>query len=112
MKEEVFIYKNNEYVIFIGTNKHENFELIDASDETDVWFHVENEPSGHLIIKNNGSLRDIPKQVIKYGAYLCKINSKAKTQKQCSIMYTELKNVSKTNVIGQVNVSTYKVVNV
>jgi predicted ribosome quality control (RQC) complex YloA/Tae2 family protein len=112
MKEDIFVYGNNEYIILIGTNKHENNQLIDESKETDIWFHVENEPSCHLIVKNDGNIRDIPKQVIKRGAYLCKINSKAKTQKECSIMYTQLKNVSKTNIIGQVNVSTYKVVNV
>jgi predicted ribosome quality control (RQC) complex YloA/Tae2 family protein len=112
MKEELFEFKSNEYSILIGTNKHENFELIDASVETDVWFHVENEPSCHVILKNEGPIRDIPKQVIKRCAYLCKINSKAKTQNQSYIMYTQLKNVVKTEIIGQVNVSSYKVVNV
>jgi predicted ribosome quality control (RQC) complex YloA/Tae2 family protein len=110
MKAEIFDFKNNEYNLLIGTNKHENFQLIDESVETDIWFHVENEPSCHVILKNDGQMRDIPKQVIKRGAYLCKINSKAKTQKECSIMYTQLKNVTKTKVIGQVNVTHYKVV--
>jgi predicted ribosome quality control (RQC) complex YloA/Tae2 family protein len=110
MKVEIFDFKNNEYNILIGTNKYENFQLIDESVETDLWFHVENEPSCHVILKNDGQIRDIPKQVIKRSAYLCKINSKARTQKECSIMYTQLKNVSKTKVIGQVNVTHYKVV--
>ena len=110
MKVEIFDFKNNEYNLLIGTNKHENFQLIDECVETDIWFHVENEPSCHVILKNDGQMRDIPKQVIKRGAYLCKINSKAKTQKECSIMYTQLKNITKTKVIGQVNVTHYKVV--
>jgi predicted ribosome quality control (RQC) complex YloA/Tae2 family protein len=107
MKQEVFEYKSIEYIFFIGKNKEENFKIIDESVETDIWFHVNDEPSCHVILKNTDKLRDIPKQVIKKGAYLCKINSKAKT-KLATIMYTPLMHVTKTDVIGQVIVETFK----
>jgi predicted ribosome quality control (RQC) complex YloA/Tae2 family protein len=108
MKEDIFECGSETYVFLVGKNKHENFEIIDDSLETDIWFHVEHEPSCHVVLKNinNYKLHEIPRQVINHGVYLCKINSKVKT-KRTSIMYTPLKNVKKTNVVGQVIVTNY-----
>jgi predicted ribosome quality control (RQC) complex YloA/Tae2 family protein len=108
----IFEFDSIEYTIFIGRNKYNNFELIDDSMDSDVWFHVQGESSCHVILKNSGKLRDIPRQVIKRCAYLCKINSKAKTKKKCNIIYTQLENVVKTEIIGQVAVQSYKSVEV
>jgi len=112
MKKDIFTLGSNQYLILIGTNKHENFELIDNSLDTDVWFHIDNEPSCHVILKHEGTVRELPKQVIKRCAYLCKINSKAKTQSHATVIYTALQNVEKTDVIGQVHVSNCKMVSV
>lgn len=112
MKEEIFGFRSGEYVFIIGRNKEDNFRIIDESVETDIWFHVEGEPSCHVILKNSDNIRDIPKQVIKHGAYLCKINSKAAKSNKTTIMYSPLKNVEKTAIMGQVLVSSYKTVSV
>ena len=53
-------------------------------------------------------MREIPKQVIKRCAYLCKINSKAKTLKKCAIIYTQIVKITKTDTIGQVIVGDHK----
>lgn len=108
MKTYIFEYDSINYTIHIGVDKYNNFELIDNSMDSDIWFHVDGEPSCHVILKNTGKLRDIPKQVIKRCAYLCKINSKAKTQKKCNIIYTKLENVVKTEIVGQVAVQSFK----
>ena len=108
MKEVVFEHGSQSYMFLIGENKYENFDIIDESQATDVWFHVENEPSCHVILRNpnNDKMHDIPRQVIRRGVYLCKIHSKAKT-KITTIMYTPLKHVQKTNIVGKVIVSNY-----
>lgn len=112
MKQEIFDYNSVEYNIFIGQNKFENFELIDETMPTDIWFHVENIPSCHIILKTETPLKMVPRQVIKRCAYLCKINSKAKTLKKCNVIYTTIDHVKKTDIIGKVNVSNYKTMNV
>ena len=112
MKIEVYNYGYTNYTIIVGKNKNENFEIIDESVDTDIWFHVNNEPSCHVILKNTNKMRDIPLHVIKHCAYLCKINSKAKTQKKCSVIYTQIKNVIKTEHVGQVAVSSFKSVSI
>lgn len=112
MKIHEFEFESIKYTIIIGQNKLENFKLIDDSNLYDIWFHIESEPSCHVILKNSDGikLRDIPRQVVKRCAYLCKINSKAKTKNNCSVIYTQLENVLKTNIIGKVAVDKYKTV--
>ena len=112
MKKEVFEHNSIEYIIEIGQNKHDNFDIIDSACLTDIWFHVEDMPSCHVILKTDQKITSIPKQVIKRCAYLCKINSKAKTQSKCNISYTTIDNVSKTEIIGQVHVKKCKTVSV
>ena len=36
-----------EYIV--GQHANDNFEIIDNSKEDDIWFHINNEPSGHVI---------------------------------------------------------------
>ena len=114
MKVIQFEYNSTPYTIVIGRNKEDNFTIIDNSHDSDLWFHVEDEPSCHVILKNdnNTSLKNIPRQVIKQCAYQCKIHSKAKFKKECSVIYTPLSNVLKTEIVGKVAVSEYKTVKV
>jgi predicted ribosome quality control (RQC) complex YloA/Tae2 family protein len=112
MKVIDFIFNSNTYTAIIGKNKTDNFKIIDDATDNDIWFHVQGEPSCHVILKNSTELKNIPRQVIKQCAYMCKINSKAKTKKNSVIIYTPLCNVIKTEIVGQVAVSKYKSVNV
>jgi len=112
MKQEIFAHKSKQYIIEIGENKKDNFDIIDSSCETDIWFHVEGIPSCHVILKTEQKMSDIPHQVIKRCAYLCKINSKAKTKSKCGISYTTINNVTKTEILGQVKVKNCKTVSV
>ena len=107
MKIEIFTHGSKEYTISIGKNKEENWQLIDASNPHDVWFHVDNQPSCHVIIKNEDKvkLKDIPRQVFKRAAYLCKINSAAKTQPKCDVIYTVISQITKTQIVGQVTIT-------
>lgn len=97
-------HKSAKYTILVGKDKHDNERLIDDATENDVWFHVADYPSSHVILKNdaNDSLRDIPKQVIKRCACLCKSHSSVSSMDKCEIIYTQIKNVTKTDVVGQV----------
>ena len=107
MKTELFIHGSKEYEIYIGKNKEENWQLIDASNSDDVWFHIDNQPSCHVILKNTDKvkLRDIPRQVLKRAAYLCKINSLTKTQPKCDVIYVAISAITKTQIVGQVVVN-------
>ena len=114
MKIIQFEYNSTPYTIVVGRNKEDNFKIIDDSHDNDLWFHIEDEPSCHVILKNpdKTSINKIPKQVVKHCAYQCKINSKAKYLGKCNVIYTPLFNVLKTEIVGKVAVSEYKTVTV
>lgn len=102
MIHETFYFDGNTYEILIGQNKHENSELVCSSHEDDLWFHVQDMPSCHVILRHVIGVKKYPKQVIKRCAYLCKINSKSKILPKCDIIYTNLSNITPTDVIGEV----------
>jgi predicted ribosome quality control (RQC) complex YloA/Tae2 family protein len=112
MKTELFNYNNKIYTIIIGKNKNENWEIIDDSCESDIWFHISELPSCHVILKNTEKINSIPRTVIKRCAYLCKINSSAKTISKCDVIFATISNVKKTNIVGQVSVKESKIVSV
>ena len=65
-------------------------------------------PSCHVLLKNDEKLRLVPRQVIKRCAYLCKINSSAKTMPKCNVIYAPISEVKKTEIVGQVKVGISK----
>ena len=108
MKKEVFTYNNVEYVIYIGKNKNENWSLIDAAEESDIWFHVKDVPSCHVILKCSGKLKEVPRAVLSHCGVLCKKNS-GKSNEKSEIIYTSVKNVKKGVHEGSVVVTSAKV---
>jgi predicted ribosome quality control (RQC) complex YloA/Tae2 family protein len=112
MKTDIFNYNNTTYTIIIGKNKNENWSIIDDACENDLWFHILDMPSCHVILKTYEKINLVPRQVIKRCAYLCKINSSAKTMSKCDVIYTPVSNVKKTSIVGQVTVTQSKMVSV
>ena len=115
--KEVFIPKLNLDITFvIGQNATENFQIIDDSQPNDLWFHVAEFPSCHVIAKINDVMSSINRKDIKYivkqGAILCKQYSKYKSVKNLDINYTEINNVQKTSVVGSVITSNTKIIKI
>lgn len=112
MKIENIYYDSidREITFLIGNNAHENFDILDQSNGNDIWFHAKDYPSCHVIAKIPFEMnRNILKPIIKKGALLCKQNTnKLLLIKNLKIIYTEVNNIKKTNVIGTVNVSNKK----
>jgi predicted ribosome quality control (RQC) complex YloA/Tae2 family protein len=114
----------------VGSNAKNNFELIDQADPNDLWFHLHNEASCHVIacFKNiQYTTRDdeLPncydinfdylekkekQQIIKQGALICKQYSKLKSAKNVPIIYTKIEDVQKTDVVGSVLTTKGKII--
>lgn len=109
MKQETYTFNNIHYTILIGQNATDNTEIVQSASQHDTWFHVENNPSCHVLLKYDSSMK-VPLQVLKRCAYLCKINSKAKYEKLSNIIYTRASNVIPTNIPGKVLSSHCKVI--
>lgn len=59
----------DEYKIMLGRSKKENIRLLEISKADDLWLHIKDMPSSHVIIR--GSKKSIPKEVINFAAKLC-----------------------------------------
>ena len=126
-----YIPSLNVNIIYkIGRNARDNFNLIDESDKDDLWFHINNKPSCHVIarlqnIRFTTQDNDLPnyydihfdtlenkqkQQIIKQGALICKQFSKFKSEKNVEVVYTKIENVVKTEIIGSVLASKSKII--
>jgi predicted ribosome quality control (RQC) complex YloA/Tae2 family protein len=114
----------------IGKDAQNNFELIDAADNNDLWFHLNNAPSCHVIacLKNiQYTTRDdeLPnfydidfdslnkkekQQIITQGSLLCKQYSKLKSLKNVEVIYTKIENIQKTDIPGSVLTKNTKII--
>jgi len=95
------------YKIIIGRNANENDMLIKSSHPLDMWFHLSNVSSAHLVIKNKGD--KIPKRYInEIASMLFEYNNKA--WRTTNVIYTEIKNVKRTDVPGMVMTKNTKVI--
>jgi predicted ribosome quality control (RQC) complex YloA/Tae2 family protein len=111
MKTEVFVHENTNYNIIIGKNATDNTKIVKNASPSDVWFHVLDKPSCHVILVNEHKINAIPRQVIKRCAYLCKINSSSSSKStKCPIIYTSIDNVKCTDIDGQVTTSSNKTI--
>jgi predicted ribosome quality control (RQC) complex YloA/Tae2 family protein len=116
----------------IGTCAKNNFELIDEADPNDLWFHLNNESSCHVIacLKNityttlddelpnfyDINFDELEKkqkqQIIKQGALLCKQYSRLKSATKVEVTYTKVESICKTDIVGSVTTFKNKVISV
>lgn len=99
----------------IGQNAAENFDIIDASNPNDLWFHIHDCASCHVVANIHlfvGIDRKQLTKVVKQGALLCKQYSKHKSTKNIHVMFSKIENVTKTSKIGMVNVQGCKLVSI
>jgi|1048.fasta_scaffold47086_2 predicted ribosome quality control (RQC) complex YloA/Tae2 family protein len=113
MKKEIIYFDDidREITYLVGKNKQDNFHIIDISSPDDIWFHANNVSSCHVILQLPEDISDkkILKILIKKGALLCKQNThKLNNEKNVEIIYTFLKNVTKTKVCGCVTTKNTK----
>ena len=94
-----------EITFYIGEKQEENFAVIDKGSPYDLWFHAgNNDSSSHIVCKVP---EDINKKDLRYlistGAVLCKSHTnKLKSIPNVTIIYTNIKNIIKTDIPGTV----------
>lgn len=106
---------NRDINYLLGQNAKDNFDIIDISTENDIWFHINDEPSCHVIAileENTKYNKKELRQIITQGALLCKENSKYKSTKNLNMVYTNVGNLYKTEIVGKVSISNSKLISV
>lgn len=116
MKTQVVYFDNiqKEIIYLIGENSVDNFGVIDASSDKDIWFHSKEGSSCHVVAKipDHPSLNKKELLTIyKKGGLLCKLNTtKLKKQPNVEIIYTQIGNITKTNIDGLVHTTETKTI--
>ncbi len=88
-------YVIDGFTVRAGRNNIENDKLTFSARSKDIWLHVKDYHSSHVIIETSG--RDVPKEVVKICAEICGFYSKARDSGKVEIAYTQKKNVKKPN---------------
>lgn len=98
--KNIFIEENGkEYSILIGKNAYGNEEIIKNSHPNSLWFHLSKLSSSHIILQSNGDR--IPKRYINQVAGML-FDYKNNIPKNSSVIYTQVKNVKLSNILGNV----------
>lgn len=90
---------DNIYEIYIGKNAKGNEEIIKLCHPESLWFHLDNISSSHIILNSKGD--NIPKRFINQVASLL-FERKTNIPHNTNVIYTKIKNVKLTKVIGTV----------
>lgn len=108
MKEFIFVDPAEEsFAVIAGESAKENWELIDRCGQRDLWFHLANDSSPHVVIRLKDKQKP-SKSVINYAALICKENSKHRNRHQTKVMWTLIKHVKKADRVGAVYTSREK----
>ena len=96
------LIKIDDYDVKIGQSAKENWKILDESEETDVFFHLNQLPSCYVIIRNDSD--DYPDfQIIKKACSLCLENTKYRNLRNVKVDYTFCSNLKKGKILGEVN---------
>lgn len=93
VKELGKVYNYLGYTVRVGRNNAENDKLTFSAKEKDMWVHVKDYHSSHVIIEYKKE--KIPESVIIFAGELSSYYSKAREGGKVEIVYTERHNVKK-----------------
>lgn len=86
-------------VLRVGMSQRENDTLVRQSQPHDIWFHLDNVSSPHMVLSTQGL--DVPKRYLNYIGTLFPEYKKSLTNRY-TVIYTNIQNVKTTNVAGTV----------
>ena len=87
------IYNYNGFIIKCGKNNLQNEALLEQANRNDLWLHVKDYHSSHVIIKSEG--KEVPNEVILVASEICAYNSEAKSGSKIAVDITKRKFVKK-----------------
>ena len=77
-----------DYKVLVGRNSNENQKLLKLAKSNDLWMHIRDIPSSHVIIKTDK--QNLPKNVIEAAAKLC-VDFSVKNPGEYDVDYTKRK---------------------
>jgi predicted ribosome quality control (RQC) complex YloA/Tae2 family protein len=105
-------FEELEKNITIGKNANHNHSIILEADDEDIWFHLEDYPSSHVIVSNKYNNGQLTRSELKFCGRICKTRSKYSQCSKIKVNYTKIKNIKILDVPGSVSISNFKTIKV
>jgi predicted ribosome quality control (RQC) complex YloA/Tae2 family protein len=107
-KENYQYFLYNGFKIALGRNEIQNAYLLKDSKKDDIWFHMKDIPSSHVVIKTNK--KNIPNGILKVAAKVC-VDFSNVNKGSYLVDYTKRSNIKvvKGSNVLYVNNSTIKI---
>ncbi len=77
-----------DYKVYVGRNSNENQKLLEIARANDLWMHIRDVPSSHVIIRTDK--QNLPQSVIEAAAKLC-VDFSVKNPGEYEVDYTKRK---------------------
>ncbi|NDV20050.1 DUF814 domain-containing protein [Pseudodesulfovibrio sp. JC047] len=104
----VAIFRSSDgFTILRGKNKKANHDMLSkAASPFDYWFHLQDGPSSHVILKRDHPGQAVPETTLNEAAILCGLKSYRSNDGRADVMYALVKDVRKVKGfnLGQVAV--------
>jgi len=94
VSENAEIFYVREFKILVGRNEKGNINLLDLAKKDDIWLHLKDAPSAHVIIKTNKS--KVPEDVLEMAAKFC-VEFSVKGAGRYEVDYTKRENLRREN---------------
>ncbi len=92
-ERELLTYNYLGFIIKVGKNNAENDKITSSAKSEDVWLHVKDYHSSHVVIETNG--KSVPEKVVKFSAEICAYYSKCRNSEKIEVVYALKKHVKK-----------------
>lgn len=86
-------YNVEGFRVKVGRNNTENDKLTFSASSEDIWFHVKDYHSAHLVLETNR--KQVPDYVIEICAQICAYYSKCRQENKVEVVFTKKKFVKK-----------------
>lgn len=87
---------DGKYLVFVGKDSQNNDLLtVKFAKQNDYWFHSRGVPGSHVVLRNENTKENMPKNILKKAAALAAYHSKAKTAGLSPVSYCQKKYVVK-----------------
>ncbi len=107
MKTLTYDIQGAPVTFYIGRTQQENHEVLDHGKPTDLWFHLADTSSCHVVaILPDDCDRKVRGAILRRGASICKqYTAKAASARSVPVTYTTVANVTKDRIPGRVMVN-------
>lgn len=95
----------NGHIVRYGRNAQENRNLVENAEGCDIWFHVEDHASAHVICERDSRFLALSEATIEFCAKLCVERTPSlwrKGLKKVNVMYTPVSNLKLGKTPGEV----------